>query len=93
MSTAEKNTSINIRLTSELKSLIEDAAARLGQSVNEFAVATLLRESRQVFEDANVTELSPRDRDTILAALEDAEPNEKLKAAARHYEKQILGDG
>lgn len=45
-----------------------------------------------MIQEANVTELSIRDRAAFLEALVNAEPNEKLKAAARHYEKQILGD-
>ncbi len=89
MSTAKNEARINVRLSSELKRTIEEAATLLGQSVSEFMVSTMVRESRQVIEEANVTRLSDRDRDLFLEALENAEPNEKLKAAAQRYNEWI----
>lgn len=89
MSTARNEARINVRLSSELKRTIEEAATLLGQSVSEFMVSTMVRESRQVIEEANVTRLSDRDRDLFLEALENAEPNEKLKAAAQRYNEWI----
>jgi uncharacterized protein (DUF1778 family) len=81
---------INVRLPSELKKTIEEAAAALGQSVSEFVIATVVREARHVLQEAQVTRLSNRDRDRFLKALNDADakPNAALKAAARRYEKR-----
>lgn len=80
---------INVRLPSELKQTIEEAASALGQTVSEFAISTVVREARQVLQDAQITRLSNRDRDDFLKALNaiDAKPNAALKAAARRYGK------
>lgn len=91
MSTAKSESRINVRLDSELKDIIEEAAAALGQTVSEFTVSTVVREARQVLQDAQSTRLSNRDRDRFLAALEtaDSKPNAALKAAARRYKKRM----
>lgn len=90
MTTTTRNDArINVRISSELKQTIESAAAALGQSVSEFAISTVVREARQVLQDAQVTHLSNRDRNLFLKALDsvDAQPNAALKAAARRYGK------
>ena len=81
---------INVRLSSDLKQTIEEAAAALGQTVSDFTISTIVREARQVIEQAQSTRLSNRDRDLFLAALEATEtkPNAALKAAARRYKKR-----
>ena len=81
---------INVRLQSELKATIEEAASVLGQTVSEFTISTAVREARQVLQDAQTTRLSNRDRDAFLAAMDasDLKPNEALKAAARRYKKK-----
>lgn len=90
MSTVTRNDArINVRLSSELKQTIEEAASALGQTVSEFAISTVVREARQVLQEAQITRLSNRDRDDFLTALNaiDAKPNAALKAAARRYGK------
>lgn len=90
MTTRTRNDArINVRLPSELKRIIEDAAKVLGQTVSEFAIATVIREARQVLQDVQITRLSNRDRSQFLKALDDAdaEPNAAIKAAARRYAK------
>ena len=91
MSTTRSDARINVRLDSELKQIIEEAAAALGQTVTEFTVSTVVREARQVIQETQFTRLSNRDRDRFLAALDatDSKPNEALKAAARRYKKRI----
>lgn len=86
---------INVRLSGELKQTIEEAAAALGQTVSEFTVSTIVREARQVLQEARVTRLSNRDRDRFLAALDaaDAKPNRALRAAARRYKKRLANNG
>jgi uncharacterized protein (DUF1778 family) len=88
--TAKSDARINVRLSSELKRTIEEAAAALGQSISEFTVSTVVREARQVLQDTQVTHLTNRDRDAFLAALEsiDAKPNNALKSAARRYKRR-----
>ena len=91
MSTVKNDTRLNFRLPRELKATIEKAAARLGQSVSDFAVSTLVREAREVNREHDVTELSDRDRDVFLSILDDADarPNEALAAAAERYKKEM----
>ena len=82
---------LNFRLPTEAKDVIEQAAAALGQSVNDYAVATLVKKSLQVIDQRHVTELTSRDRDRFLALLDDADvkPNQALRAAATKYKRSI----
>lgn len=82
---------LNFRLSSDLKTLIEEAAAALGQSVSDYAVSTLVRNARTVLQQTQATELSNRDRDLFLALLDDtdAKPNKALSDAAKLYKKRI----
>jgi uncharacterized protein (DUF1778 family) len=80
---------LNFRLPAELKQTIEEAAARTGQSVSDFAVSTLVRTARDVIEQERVTRLSNHDRSVFISLLDDpdARPNEALTAAARKFKK------
>jgi len=96
MSTTAKNDArLNVRLPSDLKQTIEQAATVLGQSITDFTVSTVVREAWHVIQDAQVTRLSNQDRDAFLGALEsaDAKPNNALKAAARRYKKRAATNG
>jgi uncharacterized protein (DUF1778 family) len=90
MSATKSDARINVRLPSQLKQTIEEAAAAMGQTVSEFTVSTVVRQARQVLQEAQATRLSNRDRDRFLAALDavDSRPNAALKAAARRYGKR-----
>jgi uncharacterized protein (DUF1778 family) len=81
---------LNFRLPAELKQTIEEAAARLGQSVSDFAVSTLVRNARDVIEQENITRLSNRDRDVFISLLDkkNVRPNNALAAAAGKYKKR-----
>jgi uncharacterized protein (DUF1778 family) len=81
---------LNFRLPTELKQTIEEAAARIGQSVSDFAVSTLVRTARDVIEQETFTRLSNRDRDVFTALLDDKDvrPNPSLMAAARKYKNR-----
>ncbi len=87
--TTPNDARLNFRLPTALKETIEEAANRLGQSVSDFAVSTLVQTAREVIEQENVTRLSARDRDVFVALLDkpSIQPNEALKAAARKYKK------
>ncbi len=82
---------LNFRLPAHLKNVIEEAAAHLGQSVSDFAVATLVQKARTVISESNVTKLSRRDRDRFLAMLDDesAKPNKALLDAVKHYRQHF----
>ena len=91
MDTEARDARLNFRLPADLKEVIEEAAATLGQSVSDFAVSTLVRQARTVIEQRNVTVLGDRDRDRFIALLDDAEarPNPALLKAAKRYKKQL----
>ncbi len=82
---------LNFRLSYDLKAVIEEAAATLGQSVSDFAVSTLVQQARTVIEQRNVTVLGDRDRDRFIALLDDAEarPSPALLKAAKRYKKHL----
>ncbi len=88
--TTKNDARINVRLSRDLKQTIEEAAAALGQTISEFTISTVIREARQVLQGAHITQLSNRDRDLFLEALDasDAKPNDALKAAAHRYKKR-----
>ena len=91
MATGARDARLNFRLSADLKEVIEEAAASLGQSVSDFAVSTLVQQARSVIEQRNVTTLSDRDRDRFIALLDDAEarPNAALVKAAKRYKKSL----
>jgi len=88
---APKQRRLTLHLPAELKATIEEAAARLGQSVEDFAVSTLIEHARRVIAEHRVTRLSNRDRDLFIRLLDDdgAEPNAALRAAAARYRDAI----
>lgn len=77
---------LNFRLGADIKRVIERAASLKGQSLTDYAIAILERESRDVVEHYETLVLSDRDRQAFLAAL-DHPPvaNEKLRSAAKRY--------
>jgi uncharacterized protein (DUF1778 family) len=82
-------TTLDLRLPAALKEAVELAAAHLGQTVDEFAVAALAQTAREVIEHGGETLLTDCDWDrflSLLASLE-SEPNHALRAAAARYEK------
>lgn len=82
---------LNFRLPAEHKSAIEQAAAALGQSVSDFAVATLVQTAQRVIREHDTTVLTNRDRDRFLAALDDdsLRPNAALRKAAARYKRRM----
>jgi uncharacterized protein (DUF1778 family) len=87
MASNTKDERLDLRLPAQLKRTIERAAALSGQTVTTFILGTTVRRARRVIREANVIELSDRDRDRFLAALDntDARPNAALlRAAERH---------
>ena len=71
--TAKSTARLNMRLPAELKTVIEAAAAHLGQSVSDYAVSTLVQSAQNVLHQHSVTVLSKRDRDIFVALLDDAD--------------------
>ena len=87
-----KSERLNLRLSAEQKRAIERAAALSGQSLTDFVLSTIARQSRRVIRDWEVIRLADRDRDLFLAALDrtNARPLPGMRRAdARH--KKALG--
>ena len=84
-------TTLDLRLPSELKEAVAVAAAHLGQTVDEFAVGVLAQSAREVIEHCGETLLTDRDWERFLALIADleSEPNPALRAAAARYEKHF----
>jgi uncharacterized protein (DUF1778 family) len=92
MTTANpKEARLNFRLPTDLKEVIEEAATAMGQSVSDYAIATLVSNSQAVLRQNQTTVLSSRDRKTFMALLDesDAKPNRALTQAAKRYKKRI----
>jgi uncharacterized protein (DUF1778 family) len=83
---------IDLRLPPDQKRLIEQAATLSGLTVSGFILNSSSRHAREVIRETAVIELSNRDRDRFLAALDDqeAQPSPALRRAARRH-KQLLG--
>ena len=92
MSVPSKNERVDLRLPVDQKRLIEQAAALSGLTVSGFILGSTLQRAREVLHETTVIELSARDRDRFLAALDDerARPGPALRRAARRH-KQMLG--
>jgi len=86
---ATRDARLDFRLTQEHKRIIEQAATVTGQSISDFAVASLVQAAQQTIDEATVTRLSMRDRDAFVKMLASrAKPNKALKAAAERYKKR-----
>jgi uncharacterized protein (DUF1778 family) len=79
---------LEIRLNLQAKQMIEQAAAVSHQSITDFVVTSLLRASEEALERQQLIQLSNRDRDLFLAALEtDVRPNRALQKAADRFKR------
>lgn len=76
---------IDMRLSSDHKEIIERAATAVGQTLTTFAVSTLVERAHEVLAREEETRLSARDRTVFLKIMDESEPNQKLKRAARRY--------
>jgi uncharacterized protein (DUF1778 family) len=79
-----KDDRIDLRVPCDKKKMIEQAAALRGQSVSTFVLGTTVREAQEVIRAAEMIDLTSRERDILLAALDNpnAKPNAALLRAA-----------
>jgi uncharacterized protein (DUF1778 family) len=85
--TTDSDTRVDFGLSREAKATIEEAAALSGQSLSDFAVATLLGRAHQVLEANRLRALSARDARVFLSILDAAQPNLALREAAAWYKE------
>jgi uncharacterized protein (DUF1778 family) len=69
-----KTERIAIRVTPAVKERAEQAAGLVGRSLSDFATEALEEKAEAVIRDRYVLELSDRDMDALLAALENPPP-------------------
>src|SRR3954453_9740298 len=91
MPNSTRDERIDLRISSELKRLIEQAATLSGMTTSNFIASTVVARSREVVREAETIRLSNRDRDIFLALLndKDARPNAAMLKAARLHEQKI----
>jgi uncharacterized protein (DUF1778 family) len=87
-----KDERIDLRVSSDQKKLIERAAALAGQSVSTFVLGTTIRQAREVIQDSEMIDLTNRERDILLAALDraGAQPNAALLRSVERR-KTLIG--
>lgn len=80
-SATETKGSINLRIESGTRQLIDDAAAVLGKTRTEFMVESARRQAVSVLLDQRLFALAPERYDAFVAALDNPPaPGPKLKA-------------
>jgi uncharacterized protein (DUF1778 family) len=86
-----KEARISFRLSNESMEVIENAATAMGQSVSDYAIATLVKNSQAVLHEIQSTVLLNRDRQAFMALVDssDVKPNRSLAAAAKRYKKRF----
>ena len=79
---------LDLSLNQPAKEKIEQAAAVSHQSITDYVISSLLRASEEALERQQLIQLTNRDRDLFLAALEtDVRPNRALRNAADRFKR------
>ena len=88
---AESETTLDLRLPAPLREVLEQAAAHLGQSIDQFAIGVLARTAREIIDHRGETVLTDRDWRRFLDLIDDpdVEPNSALKDAAKRYQESV----
>jgi uncharacterized protein (DUF1778 family) len=87
----QKSARLEVRSTQTQKSIIEKAAALLGESLSSYLLSTAMRDALQIIRDHQVTELSLDDWNRFANILEtDALPNSELVSAKRLHRKHTV---
>lgn len=88
-----KQDRIGARVPHEVYETLCRAAELTGATVNQFLVQSALKEAQAVIEREDIIRLSPRDWNWLLELIENPpQPNAKLKAAMKRYQKAKQGD-
>lgn len=85
----QRDERIDLRLSTDIKSLLTRAASYCGMSLSSFLVSIATDRAKEVVAEHEALTLSPRDWKAFLAALDEAErPRPRLEAAARRYQRR-----
>lgn len=83
---------LEVRMDRNHKSLVEQAAEFLGQTLSAFTVSTLVEKAREVVQQHQGIQLTDRDRDRFLTMLDHPpRPNAALKKAAKRHSESVSG--
>ncbi len=83
---AVKRERLEARITTEQKALFQRAADLSGRSLTDFVIGSLQAAAEETVRTHQVIELTARDMEQFLAALENPPPpNERLLEAFREY--------
>lgn len=86
---AQRDERIDLRVSSDLKTLFARAASYAGMSLSSFLVAAAAERAKEVVAEHETQNLTPRDWQAFLAVLDAPErPRPNLKAAAVRYQKR-----
>ena len=89
MPTAQKDDRISLRIDSESKELLKEAADLLGVPMSAFIIQAAMEKARDTKIGQKRLVLSDRDRDRFLSALEKDTPNEDLQEAVEAHNELI----
>lgn len=88
-----KQDRIGARVPHDVYETLCRAAELTGATVNQFLVQSALKEAQAVIEREEIIRLSPRDWSWLLELIDTPpEPNARLKAAIKRYQKSKLDD-
>jgi uncharacterized protein (DUF1778 family) len=91
--TSQSKEHIDLRVSTDLKTLLSRAASYCGMSLSSFLVSIASDRAKAVVAEHETLTLTPRDWDAFLAALDDADrPRPRLAAAARRYQDRRRHD-
>ncbi|MCS6058071.1 DUF1778 domain-containing protein [Klebsiella variicola subsp. variicola] len=84
---ALKKQRIDLRLTDDDKSMIEEAAAMTNQTITQFMVASASERAAEVIEQHRRLILSEESRNLVMDAISNPPaPNDRLKRAAKRLQ-------
>lgn len=85
---------ITARVPRELRERLEEAAGRTGATLNQFLVQAALEKADAILEREQVTRLSARDAEWLLAMLDapPLPPGDRLQRALDAHQKASAGD-
>lgn len=80
-----KNSRLDLRLSSDIKDLLQKAASVAGLDVSSFTLFAAIEKADEVLARHHSRILSDRDRDRLFDILEEEQPNPKLLMAIQQY--------
>jgi uncharacterized protein (DUF1778 family) len=87
----QRDERIDLRVSTDLKTLLSRAAAYSGMSLSSFLVSVASDRAKEVVAQHETLTLSSRDWDAFLTALDQADkPRPRLEAAARRYRERRM---